>query len=140
MAGELSDRSWHELKLLHELCADDLREFKSRQWQILNYALLTFGAFGVIGKQYEHEQAILVVMAFFAMAAAWLAHGILKGLEQAIALRRDRMAAIRKHFSPEFTDALLPHDKRGKEPKLDVLRFCLVAGLVLLLLYLWGVR
>jgi hypothetical protein len=130
-----------ELRALYDWSTDDIREFKSRQWQVTHYCLLLYAALALMARDARGSSAAdiwLLIMALIAgVIVAGFAWNMLGNLQGAIELRRARMEHIReKHFSPEFRAARLPEDKRGKEPTVGVFRFVAVAGFVLLGLYL----
>lgn len=140
MADE-SEREREELLELHALCADDLREFKSRQWQVTNYAMLAFGALALVAREVargpafaERFAALLIGVAGTLIAIfAW---STVRRLQEAIELRRDRLADMRKTFTAAYIRALRPDDKRGKEPQLGMFAVLVWAGFAVFLLYI----
>jgi hypothetical protein len=137
----IEPRPWDELQTLYKISADDLREFKGRQWQVTNYALLLYGALAFIARETAignsaSERASAVLVAISGLIVGLFAWRIVKTLQQAMELRRDRMKDARGHFSPAFRAAMRFEDTRGKEPEVGTFGFFIWGGLIALLFYL----
>ncbi|WP_322013937.1 hypothetical protein [Paraburkholderia sp. J12] len=83
-----------------------MASFKAQQWNSANYALLLYAALVTIaafaGKPSVCEKYVLCGLAVLTLAFGVV---VIKGLDDAIELRRDRQTRIRKHFTREFDEA-----------------------------------
>lgn len=116
MAEPKSECVQRELILLYQTCVTDLAFFKQQQWACANYALLLLagevGAAGLLGRALRwYELAVLLAFAALTLVVAFV---LLKKHEEAIAVRRDRLDAVRDDLSDDFRRIWGVHGKRDE--------------------------
>jgi hypothetical protein len=95
-----------ELRLLFASCTSEIAGFKQQQWAATNYGLLGYAAFVSLSQlrppPSAPERLALVVLEVGVLA---LGLHVIRRLSRSIEKRRERLAAVYKHFTPEFNEA-----------------------------------
>jgi hypothetical protein len=129
--------SHEELRLLYQVSVADLEFFKRQQWSVTNYALLLYAAVVGIAKLLNDNGTGFerLVLCLVASVVAIFGIYILFVLNNSIAVRRARLAAIRKSFSTTFHSAWSAMEKSGE--KLSIYRSLLTVVIVGALMVWW---
>jgi len=100
-----------DLHLLYQVTTQDLVQFKSQQWLLTNYAILSYGGLvalkAFVGSRPYATPVLILVALFVAVSAI----SLLRNLERSITGRRARLTHIRGRLSAEFNDAWGAMDK-----------------------------
>jgi hypothetical protein len=115
-----------ELRLLYASCVSEIADFKRQQWNVTNYGLLSYAAIASLPKFVAGKLAVWELLVLIALTGAVLLAGcyVVRVLDDGIELRRDRLRAVRKHFTQEFKDARLAGHP---EPKKQTLKWFFLA-------------
>lgn len=118
----LSDAERDELLALYAVTTQDLAFFKSQQWSLVNYALLSFAAVvgipSFLSDKLPHPMVMtlggaLLFVALLSTVVLWRLHG-------SITERQARLERVYARLSKTFRDA------RGEKPKVRATEMALV--------------
>src|SRR5471032_2074762 len=95
-----------ELRLLHSSCTSEIMSYKQQQWATTNYGLLAYAAV-VSVTQLKSQPSALERYALVVIAAGILRIGldVIRKMVRPIETRRNRLEAVRNHFTLEFREA-----------------------------------
>lgn len=119
-----NDKQHEELKFLYEVSVKDIEFFKKQQWLITYYSVLVYGALVALANLKLVHKTILC---FAAVLIGLLCAVMLSKLECSIEVRRDRLKAVRSHFTKAFNDAW---GAKNKEKELYIVLLCLLLAAV----------
>ena len=93
-----------ELRLLYTSCVSELATFKQQQWITTNYGIAAYAAIFPLSNNFKTsgERHWLLVLAVLILVAGV---AVIRGLDGAIEVRRDRQKRVRRHFTQEFMTA-----------------------------------
>jgi hypothetical protein len=107
----LTNEERQDLHCLYSACVEDLKHFKSQQWSITNYTLLSYGGIYFFASQFmEFNEGsrlplpICVCLISISALTLLLAYScyLLNKLQDDIQIRRDRLKKTRKYLSSLF--------------------------------------
>ena len=114
-----------ELKFLYDVSVKDIEFFKKQQWLVTYYAVLVYGALIALANLKVVHKAVLSLAA---VLAAFLCAVLLAKLEHSIHVRRERLRAVRSHFTQAFNEAW---GSKEKEREFCIVLLCLLLGAIL---------
>jgi hypothetical protein len=99
--------SQDELRLLYEVTVTDLSYFKTQQWAVANYCMLSYAALVGIANilRPELRRSDRVVLILFALAACGASLFVLNKLQRSVGTRQSRLDALRENMHSEFVRA-----------------------------------
>jgi len=97
-----NNKAHDELKLLYQVSVGDLEFFKKQQWLVSYYSILLYGALVALAQRTAVEKIVFYLVIG---GVALLSSSLLLILEHSIGVRRERLEAVREHFSKEFNKA-----------------------------------
>ena len=101
MSSENANRD--DLRLLYEVTVTDLTYFKSQQWTVANYGMLTYAALAGIAQIIKPLQPIdRIVLIAIAFAACVSVLWVLQKLQTSIGVRQSRLDSIRVKLGDMF--------------------------------------
>lgn len=93
-----------DLRLLYEVTVSDLSYFKSQQWAVANYCMLSYAALVGVATLLPGGLGAMdrFVLSAFALAACASSLFVLRKLQASVAIRQARLDHLRDNFGSDF--------------------------------------
>ena len=93
-----------ELRLLYEVTVTDLSYFKTQQWAVTNYCMLSYAALVGVATQLPGGLKVVdrLLLIAFALAACVSSMFVQKKLQTSVAIRQSRLDHLRDSFGSDF--------------------------------------